>query len=183
MDFCAQVEAAKEICSHIEEKPDFRATLIKARDIAVDERVRLKCTASGCPQYGKRHMCPPHLPPVDEFRQVLARYTFGILIQLTGTIRSNDWLTESDRYALKLHEMVYNAEKMGFSAGFPLAAGFIGGACKLCGECGERCTNPEKARPAMEGMGIDVMKTARAAGMPVEFKKGRVTWTGLVLLD
>jgi predicted metal-binding protein len=183
MDFYAQVISAIDICRQVENKENYRAKLIKTKDIIVDERVRLKCTVSGCPQFEKRHMCPPNLPSVEEFRAVLARYTFGILIQLTGVIKSDDWLTESDAYALMLHQTVYDVEKMAFRKGFSLAAGFIGGACKLCGECKDSCANPEKARPAMEGMGIDVVNTVEAAGMPIEFKKGRVTWTGLVVLD
>ena len=36
--------------------------VIKAADVIVDERVRLKCQVPICDSYGKNLMCPPYLP-------------------------------------------------------------------------------------------------------------------------
>ena len=73
--------------------------------------------------------------------------------------------------------------------GLIYAAGFIGGECKLCEECigpnsTEPCRHPFQARPSMEGVGIDVIKTAEKIG--AEFKITNTTdiiWNGLLLLE
>jgi len=59
----------------------------------------------------------------------------------------------------------------------------------LCDECvdqasGEACRHPFRARPSMQALGIDVIKTSKKAGLPVELSSSaRVRWTGLLLLD
>jgi predicted metal-binding protein len=49
------------------------------------------------------------------------------------------------------------------------------GPCDICGACarGEDCPTPEKARPSMEGCGIDVLTTARNAGWQADTVKSR----------
>jgi predicted metal-binding protein len=182
MDFGQQIDKARNLITFLIEMGAWRAKLIKTRDIIVDERVRFQCAHSGCRDYGKL-MCPPNTPAVDEFRKVLGRYTFGIILQVKGEIKGEDWQKESDMYALKLHDLVYRGEKQAFALGFPFAAGLIGGSCKLCSECGEKCSNRSRARPSLEAVGIDVIGTCKNADMPVSFEKGRVIWTGLILLD
>lgn len=59
----------------------------------------------------------------------------------------------------------------------------------LCPECvgissGEACRRPYQARPSMEGVGIDVLKTSINAGLPFEMPpKKQIVWSGLVLID
>ena len=90
---------------------------------------------------------------------------------------------------MKLHKLVNMIETAAFKRGYYLAAGFIGGECSLCSKCvsplsGKQCRHPFEARPAMEAMGIDVIKTCSKAGMPISLSSSnKVQWTGLVLLD
>ena len=90
---------------------------------------------------------------------------------------------------MKLHRLVNKIETTAFKNGYYLAAGFIGGECNLCRECvspksAKPCRHPFEARPSMEAMGIDVIRTCRKAGMPVSLSsREKVRWTGLVLLD
>jgi len=37
--------------------------LIAAKDVVVNERVRLKCQVPLCPDFGRALMCPPDCPP------------------------------------------------------------------------------------------------------------------------
>ena len=165
---------------------------ISISDIAVDERVRLKCQVPVCRNYRKNLMCPPYLPTVAEFREVLKRYSRAVLIQISyaWTNSKADKSSEDLIFtAKKLHDLVNFAEKKAFAEGFSFAAGFIGGRCRLCDECvvvegSQICRHPFQARPSMEAMGIDVLKTTKSAGWPVTFPiTDRVTVTGLVLLD
>lgn len=191
MEFLDQIENAKKLKDEaMGFQGVYRAKLIHVKDIAIDDRVRFQCCFSGCRDYGKKLMCPPKTPSVDEFRKVLAKYYMGLLVQVEGKIIDrNNWEPETDQFALKLHDIIYKLEKKAFSYGFPFAAGLIGGSCKLCEMCpGEKdlnaqCIKREKARPSMEAMGIDVMTTCKNTGMNVTFSPEKIVWTGLVLIN
>ncbi|MDR0767422.1 MAG: DUF2284 domain-containing protein, partial [Methanosarcinales archaeon] len=55
------------------------ALYIDAKDVVVDDRVRLKCFAPLCRHYGDL-VCPPNVPTPDEFRKYLSLYRFAILL-------------------------------------------------------------------------------------------------------
>lgn len=89
--------------------------------------------------------------------------------------------------SVRLHKLVNEVEAQALSKGFHYALGLIGGECMLCPKCsgpGTGCRRPFQARPSMEGVGIDVVKTALTAGLPFEIPpKQEVIWSGLVLID
>jgi len=89
--------------------------------------------------------------------------------------------------AVRLHKLVNEVDAQAVSLGFHYALGLIGGDCMLCPKCagvGSGCRRPYQARPAMEGVGIDVVKTSRNAGLPFEIPpKHEVVWSGLVLIE
>jgi predicted metal-binding protein len=91
--------------------------------------------------------------------------------------------------AMQLHKLVNAVEGKAMSLGFPYALGLIGGECMLCRECvgqgsGKACRRPFEARPSMEGVGIDVVKTSARAGLPFELPpKQEIVWSGLILID
>jgi predicted metal-binding protein len=180
------------------------AKIIQSKDVAVDSRVRLKCMVPMCENYGRHLLCPPNLMSVEEFRNTLSLYKRALLIQLESDIDSTDkskkrlgrelieelkLKTGSDRFEPRLHEIVSLAEAAAFKEGCYLAAGFIGSECMLCQECvsqkgPHQCRHPFEARPSMQAMGIDVIKTCEKAGMPIKLSSTKkVRWTGLVLLD
>jgi predicted metal-binding protein len=190
VDILVEFEKAKEIKEMALAFEDItEAKLIHTRNIVVDERVRFQCIYSGCRDYGRRLMCPPHTPSVAKFKKVLSGYYMALLVKLEGTVKNKEnWEPETDQWALRLHDIIYKLEKKAFSLGFPFAAGLIGGSCKLCQECpGEKdsnakCIQREKARPSMEAMGIDVLSTCKNAGIEVEFSPEKVIWSGMILL-
>jgi len=191
MEFLDQIEGAKKLQDEAMCFDDVsRAKLLHAKDIVIDDRVRFQCSFSGCRNYGKKLMCPPNTPTVDEFRKIIDRYYMGLIVQVESDIIDKDnWEPEVAQFALRLHDIIYRLEKRAFAFGFPFAAGLIGGSCKLCKECaGDKdpnatCVNREKARPSLEAMGIDVITTCKRAGMEVVFSPGKVVLTGLVLIN
>jgi predicted metal-binding protein len=142
--------------------------------------------------------------PVDEFKQILNCYRSALLLQIEADVDSTDKSlkrlnddtcveveseTGSKEWQLKLLLLVNTIEAIAFKRGFYFAAGLSGGECCLCAECvtpqsGKDCRHPFEARPSMEAMGIDVIRTCKKAGMPVFLSsRKRVRWTGLILLD
>ena len=191
MEFIEQVDRAKELLEEALKTEDvWKAKIIRTKDLVIDRRVRFQCSHSGCREYGKNFMCPPYISPVDEFQEVLAGYFMALIVQLKGDIKAErNWEPEADAWALRFHDIIYDLEKKAFSLNFPFASGLIGGSCKLCDPCfaakgtSTSCRYPEKARPSMEALGVDLMATCTRVGLPIDFKPGQVIWTGLVLIN
>jgi len=171
------------------------AKIVPVHEIVLDERVILKCQVPLCNEYGNHLLCPPNSPSLAQFREVLKKYSNALLIQLrTPTDQLSSKSEESRKKAIyaranELHEIVNGVEKVAQELQFTFAAGFIGGACKLCDPCvgvksGRPCKYPFKARPSMEAVGIDVHLTAQRAGLGFspDIEK-EVVWNGLVLLE
>jgi len=211
VDFMSQVETNLEaLCKLAKEFGVTNAVSFSAKRVVVDERVRLKCLVPVCDDYGLNLMCPPNVMSVQEFRGILARYSWVILIQieeliptemmkeirqaddvatLYKSIRFKDSYKKTfDPIKLKLHRIVHKVESQAFALGYRFATGFIAGSCKLCTECvaknsQESCRHPFRARPSMEAVGIDVFKTAQNAGLPFDIPpKNKTVWNGLVLV-
>jgi predicted metal-binding protein len=182
------------------------AAVLESRDIVLDPRVKLKCMVPQCANYGRNLMCPPNVMGMDDFSEVLERYTRSILVQypipmdtefmskfsgssiedIYETGEYEERMTKSER---QFQDLLGKLESDALNMGCRFAAAFTGGPCRLCDECvgqgsGERCRHPFRSRPSMEAMGIDVYLTARNAGLPFEIPaKDRPVWNGLLLVD
>ncbi|AKB57754.1 DUF2284 domain-containing protein [Methanosarcina barkeri] len=55
------------------------AKIIPTYNVFVEKRVVLKCR--GCIGYGKKLTCPPHVPTVDEVREILKEYSYAMLVK------------------------------------------------------------------------------------------------------
>ena len=125
-------------------------------NIVFDSRVILKCIF-GCSDYGKIHTCPYQKSPLsmDEYKKIMQNYKSGIIIGC------------SDKH--KSQEISYEIERLAFLDGYYFA--FSLSDCGLCGKCAksndEDCRFPQKARPAFHSVGIDVFKTVRQLGLPI----------------
>ena len=147
------------------------AKLIPADRVFTAEWVRLKCHF-GCGGWGDRLTCPPNSPTPEETAKVLKAYRRALLVH------AGDY---SD-----IQMIIPTLEREIFLDGFYMAFGFGAGPCERCAKCGRSCNHPDLARPAMEACGIDVYKTARTNGFPIEVVKSpqcKANYYGLVLLD
>ena len=157
------------------------AVVIQARQIRVDERVRLKCLVPRCLRAGETPNCPPNAPELGLVRKALDRFSWAVLFKcVVGPIEAYDpsrgKTREERRRTLSFHkttsDVVYALEKQAYKDGHHLAMGFGGGSCKdyLCNGLicqfldSGRCRFPHRSRPAMEAMGIDVIDLMNQVG-------------------
>jgi len=149
------------------------AKLIRAKDVVVQDWVRLKCQY-GCHGYGKSLTCPPHSPSPEQTRKILTGYSTAILMRLPDE-------------SMASHDLIAKLERSLFLAGYYSAFGLPAGPCKRCKKCSlERCVYPRLARPSMEACGIDVYGTARKNGFLIDVRKtteDNPTYFGLVLVE
>jgi predicted metal-binding protein len=148
------------------------AKIVDPRRVATAHWVQWKCRY-GCSGYQTNLMCPPHTPLPTQTREMLDQYKRALLF-------------EADRGEPK--KIAVALEKKLFLQGFYKAFGIGAGPCNLCEECAfeEGCRHPERARPSMEGCGIDVFATAREYGFVINVVRNHNDvqhYFGLVLID
>ena len=109
---------------------------------------------------------PPNLAPVQATRDLLAEFGSAVLLHV-GPIVGRKL---SDPESRRLNDAALALERELFLAGYHKAWMMGAGPCDLCDACaqGKECPTPEKARPSMEGCGVDVFTTVRNAGLKID---------------
>jgi len=194
------------LCSRALELGAAGAEIIRADQLVVDERVRLKCLIPRCLRAGETPNCPPNAPDLELVRKAFARYSRGILIKThvepigvyaPGGSKDEGGTDRSLLFHGKTAKIVYEIERLAYQHGYALAMGLGGGSCKdyLCHGLvcqfmdSGRCRFPLKARPAMEALGIDVVDIMGKVGWDAYPLLGEVSEipcassVGLVLID
>ncbi|MEX2680702.1 MAG: DUF2284 domain-containing protein [Candidatus Sigynarchaeota archaeon] len=163
MDNFNTMEAAlAKICQRAIALGATDARPLKASNIVVKDWVRLKCQF-GCGGYGEGLTCPPYSPTPDTTRKVLSGYEWAVVLKFEK-LGENGWK--------KTHDVIADLEREVFLDEFHAAYGYSCGPCPYCKTCNlKHCVHPSKARPSMEGSGIDVYSTARAAGFEIHVLK------------
>ena len=132
------------------------AVKFSIEDIVFDSRVILKCIF-GCGDYGKLSTCPYQRSPLamEEYQRIFEKYSWGVIIGCPDKKSSQD--------------ISYEIERACFLDGYYFA--FSLSDCGLCSTCvggkDAQCRVPKKARPAFHAVGIDVFKTVRQLGLPI----------------
>ncbi len=162
----------KQLCDRAVELGASEAEVISTKKVTTAQLVRAKCQF-GCGGYGSSLMCPPHSWAPEGTRKLLDGYTRAILVHCGP--------------GAGVKELVVTLEREAFLANYYKAFSYGSGPCHLCEECAfeEGCRHPQEARPCMEASGIDVFKTARDAGFPIDVVRHRddeQNYYGLVLL-
>lgn len=102
------------------------------------------------------------------------------------TSPARGYLRELKTSQEKVYDILAQLESECIARGFPLAAGLAAGGCHLCSECagpGSSCRHPFRARPAAEGLGVNVVATAGLAGIDLDFSGAvPVSWLAVLLV-
>lgn len=150
-----------------------QARLLDPEAIRFDRRSLLKCRF-GCNRWGKYWTCQPHIGmSMEEFQESLKQYSSALVIESSDPLIGQNVTVEIEKIAM----LEYGAQ---FAFGLCL--------CVLCEQCAypEPCKFPHRARPSMDGLGIDVVKTVEQLGFQVEFDAQGIllpAWYTMVLLD
>lgn len=153
----ANEEKAKKYIDKALEMGAADAVLFEADQICWDSRTLLKCMY-GCSDWGKNHTCPsrPNNPSMAEMKEMFSRYSWGIIVHC------------KDKHLSQ--KISFKLESMAFHDGHYFAMSLSD--CGLCKECAavncEDCRHVGMARPAFHSIGIDVFKTVRQFGLPIE---------------
>jgi predicted metal-binding protein len=147
-------------CKKAMEKEIDGAKAIDPRSIVTADWVRMKCQY-GCPGYGGRLCCPPHTPTPEVTRKVIDSYEKALLLHQR---------LDKGRKTKNFNETIVRLEVEIFLDGYYKAWSMGSGPCRLCEECNltDPCRHGYEARPSMEACGIDVFKTARSNGFPID---------------
>ena len=152
----------EKYCIQAVERGATHAKQIHPSSVVTAPWVRLKCEF-GCPYYDRGYCCPPHTPTPERTRAIIDSYHRVILFHLEAP-RTPDRGKRGRQY----FSMLTDLEGEMFKDGYYKAFVFLAGPCVLCKECaklkGDPCISGDKARPSMEGCGIDVYQTARNNG-------------------
>jgi predicted metal-binding protein len=168
------------------------AKAIPAEKVYVEHRVRTKCTIPRCPAYGQSANCPPHSLEVPKIRDLVSECKCGVLVKLDlepslmvgddlgevdkdgNIVATNELRQLLNRYR-KLSDIVTQIESQAFYDGHYLAVAFAAGSCRAhyCNflDCtvleGDPCRFALRARPSMEGSGMDAFRMASEAGWEI----------------
>ncbi len=127
------------------------AKIIPTYKVFVEKRVVLKCR--GCIGYGKKLTCPPYVPTVDEFREILKEYKYALLVKFRSPAVADEevakapyktWLDPAEPeetrekaakfwsdyfdYSKKMASAMLELEKAAFNEGYTFAVAFVNGS-------------------------------------------------------
>jgi len=137
------------------------ALLITPKDITFDIRTWLKCRW-GC-ESSKRNTvkCNTRETTLDERQEIIKKYKAILLVHSHDRVRISEALLE--------------LEKEAFLDGHYFA--FALRYCNYCKNCmannDEHCPHPDMVRPCEQLFGIDVYKTVRDLGLPINVLQDR----------
>lgn len=139
------------------------------REIVIEQWVRFKCRF-GCPNYGRKPVCPPNVPLLSECREFVTSYEEAVIFEFSQYVANSE---ERHAYCQDINQQFYELERQVFLSGYYKVFALYCDPCNFCGDgaCAFDqivCKDPTKARPSPEGLGIDVFATAQKAGFKMQ---------------
>ncbi|MDR2568702.1 MAG: DUF2284 domain-containing protein, partial [Oscillospiraceae bacterium] len=124
------------------------------------QEIRDMCNPKQCRNYNKSWSCPPACASLEEMRERVKDYTFGILVQTVGELEdSMDWDGIMETGAC--HKENFGRMRAALDKKHPSVLAMGAGECKVCQSCtypDEPCRYPNKMEVSMEAGGLFVSK-------------------------
>jgi predicted metal-binding protein len=123
-----------------------------------------------CKRYGSGQ-CPPSIPSIDYYKELLPSYKNGIIVFKRFEIKG-DWKEQGRSSSLEIHNYLLEKRTQLLNEGYWYSIILGAGSCKLCPNCVTPCRQPDKAIVPIEGCGLDVVRLMEEfdvyLGFPVE---------------
>ena len=153
-----------------------------ADDIEFELKVVEACRS--CKRFGKKSSCPPSIPSVDYYRELLPKYRNGLLVYAEFSADKSEWEKIGKLSSLTIQKYLLKKRDELFSEGHYFATAFGSGSCKICPECTFPCKFPNKSLVPLEATGVNVVKLAAKYNINVEFPVSTKLYRiGLLLWD
>ncbi len=158
-------------------------TRLDCATIELLPEVRKMCEANTCGQYGKSWACPPGCGTLEECRERIAHYSWGILLQTVGELEDSldfEEIMETEERHKENFTKAAELMREHFSDVFSLGAG----CCTICAECAypdKPCRFPEKRVSSVESYGIYVSKLCKDNGIPYNYGPNTIAYTSCFL--
>jgi len=160
------------------------AGLMAVSTLVVRDEVRGMCAADLCHAFGRSWVCPPACGELDACREIIGRFSYGLIVQTTATL-ADPFDYDEMMAADDLQRQRVAAFQEVLRPTYPTMVALANGACRLCPECtypNTPCRHPEKAMPSMEAFGLVVSDVCEANGLGYYYGPDTVTYTGCYLL-
>jgi predicted metal-binding protein len=148
-------------------------------DLAVREACR------SCKRFGYKNTCPPFIPEINYYKNLLPSYEGGLIIYKKFKIQNiNNWQELGKKSSLEIHSYLLNKRNELIKKGFVLNLALTAGSCKLCSKCSFPCAHPDKALIPVEGTGINLIKFMKKFKINIIFpieKNGYFYRIGMIL--
>ena len=140
-----------------------------ASELRTLEAVREMCASGRCQAYGTNWACPPHCGSLEDFQE--------------DEFDGETMMEAAQVHQARIHKLSQLVS--GMPGNSPDAILLTAGACTICPRCTcpeEPCRFPEKKLVSMESAGLMVNDVCVSAGIPYNHGKGRIAYTGCVVL-
>jgi len=133
-------------------------------DLAVREGCR------SCKRYSYKNCCPPKIPDITYYKELLPTYNQGIIVYKKFDILDiNKWEELGRQSSLEIHNYLLNKKAKLIQEGYVFNLALSAGSCKLCIKCSTPCLHPDKALVPVEGTGINLIKLMKFFKIKIKF--------------
>lgn len=167
----------------ISQYPIYEYRIISAGEIKAEERVRTVCREE-CERYGTTWACPPAVGTLEECRNTIYRYPYGIFfssVAEVSDIMNMEELLSTRKEHERLTDLVSAYLTKEGRSNFVLSTE----SCDICESCtylqGTPCRFPDKMHPCLESYGIVAAEIVEREHMEYQLGGNTVLWFSLVL--
>lgn len=159
------------------------AGALDPKTIVLREEVRAMCAEGKCNAYGRNWTCPPACGDLEHCREVVTRYSEGVLFQTVGQLEDSlDYESMMEAGSTHKERVAAFADKLRQICPKALLLG--AGGCRVCEKCSypEPCRFPDKAFSSMEAYGMVVSDVCKDNQIPYYHGQNTIAYVGCCLL-
>ena len=161
------------------------AMLLDCSTLERRQEVRDMCGVNTCGMYGKNLACPPFCGTLEECRELVRKYSQGIIVQTVGDVEDSldiEGMKEAEEHHRSHFYKMAEILRKEYPSLLPLGSG----CCRICKTCagpdGE-CRFPEKRISSLEAFGVVVSDLCSRNHMKYYYGPQKIAYTSCYLLE